>query len=64
MISGWNEDGVWTEDVILRVPLSPFEFDVDVYDYHWCLQHDDLPILQREAETLERLGAECNRFLK
>ena len=64
VISGWNELGVWTEDVILRVPLSPFEFDVDVYDYHWRLQHDDLPILQREAKTLERLGAECNRFLK
>ncbi|MEW6071600.1 MAG: sulfatase-like hydrolase/transferase [Planctomycetota bacterium] len=64
VISGWNELGVWTDEHILRVPLSPLEFDVEVYDYSWRLQADDVPILRAERETLELLGAECNRFLK
>lgn len=64
VISGWNELGVWTDDHILRVPLSVFEFDVEVYDYQWRMVTDDLPVLRAESETLERLGAECNRFLR
>ena len=64
VISGWNELGVWAEGCIVRVPLSLFEFNVEVYDYTWQPVPDDLPFLQAEAETLARLGAECNRFLR
>jgi len=64
VISGWNELGVWTPAGIIRVPLSQLEFNIDFYDYGWNLEHDDVDVLQAEAETLERLGADCNRFLK
>ncbi len=64
VLAGWNELGVWTADAILRVPLSPLEFDVETYDYGWNELGDDLAILQAEHDTLEQLGAECNRFLK
>jgi hypothetical protein len=39
-------------------------FDVEAYDYGWNLIDDDLALLQREHDTLEELGAECNRFLR
>jgi membrane-anchored protein YejM (alkaline phosphatase superfamily) len=64
VISGWNELGLWTYDGIIRVPLSLLEFDVELYDYRWQIIHDDLSVLQAERETLEQLGAECNRFLR
>jgi membrane-anchored protein YejM (alkaline phosphatase superfamily) len=64
VFSGWNELGVWSEDAILRVPLSVLAFDVEAYDYGWNLIDDDLALLQREHDTLEALGAECNRFLR
>ena len=64
VLSGWNELGVWTERGILRVPLAPLEFDVEVYDYGWIEVEDDLAILRAEREALEQLGAECNRFLR
>jgi len=63
VLSGWNELGVWTPEGILRVPLSLFEFHVELFDYEWNLELDDADALARELETLERLGAECNRFL-
>jgi len=64
VMGGWNELGVWTPQGILRVPLSLFEFNIEVYDYDWNLIADDHEVLQAEAETLERLGAACNRFLR
>jgi hypothetical protein len=64
VVAGWNELGLWTEAAILRVPLSPLEFDVEVYDYAWNEIEEDLAILQAEHGTLEQLGAECNRFLR
>jgi hypothetical protein len=64
VLAGWNELGLWTDDAILRVPLSPLQFDVDVFDYRWNQVEDDLATLRAEEPTLERLGAECNRFLK
>jgi len=64
VVSGWNELGVWTPEAILRVPLSAFEFDVETYDYQWRLIVDDVGVLDTEVETLERLGADCNRFLR
>ncbi len=64
VLAGWNELGVWTDDAVLRVPLARLEFDVEVYDYAWKPRADDLAVLQAERETLERLGAECNRFLR
>ncbi len=64
VIAGWNELGVWTPNAVLRIPLSAFEFDVEAYDYSWQLLSDDGPILRDETETLERIGAECNRFLR
>ena len=64
VIGGWNELGVWTPDGILRVPLSLFEFDIELYDYDWRHQPDDASVLAGEAETLEALGAACNRFLR
>ena len=64
VVSGWNELGIWTPDVILRVPLSVLEFDVEVYDHRWKLVTGDREVLQAEAETLIRLGVECNRFLR
>ena len=51
-------------DAVLRVPLSPLEFDVDVYDYGWNEVADELAALRAERGTLARLGDECNRFLK
>ncbi len=64
VVSGWNELGVWTPEGILRVPLSLLGFDVEVYDYRWRLITDDRDALDREADTLVRLGVECNRFLR
>jgi hypothetical protein len=64
ILAGWNELGVWTADAILRVPLSPLEFDVEAYDYRWNEVEDDLALLQAQHDTLAQLGAECNRFLK
>lgn len=64
VIGGWNELGVWTDDVILRVPLARLEFDVEVFDYAWREVADDRAVLRTEYETLEQLGSECNRFLK
>lgn len=64
VISGWNELGIWTDDAILRVPLALLEFDIEAYDYGWNEVRDDLGLLEREHETLEQLGAECNRFLR
>jgi len=64
VLSGWNELGVWTPDAILRIPLSLFEFDIEAYDEHWRLIVDDTDLLAEEQRTLERLGAECNRFLR
>jgi membrane-anchored protein YejM (alkaline phosphatase superfamily) len=64
VISGWNELGVWTSHGILRVPMSAFDVDVELYDYDWRLQSDDEEITRAEQGTLERLGAECNRFLR
>lgn len=64
VLAGWNELGVWTEGAVLRVPLSPLEFDVEVFDYGWNEVADDLAVLQAERGTLEQLGAECNRFLR
>jgi len=64
VISGWNELGLWTPEGIIRVPLSILEFDVELYDYEWRIKHDDLSALLAEREALERLGAECNRFLR
>ena len=64
VMGGWNELGVLTPEAILRVPLSLFNFDVEVLDYRWNLVTDDKRILLDEAATLEELGADCNRFLK
>jgi len=64
VFSGWNELGVWTDEAILRVPLSLLDFDVEVYDYEWRPLADDLPVLKRAHDSLEVLGAECNRFLR
>jgi uncharacterized protein len=64
VIGGWNELGIWTDDAILRVPLSLLEFDVETFDYGWNEVRDDLGLLEREHATLEQLGAECNRFLR
>lgn len=64
VMSGWNELGVLTPEAILRVPLSLFNFDVEVLDFRWKLVADDKRILHDEAATLEELGADCNRFLK
>ncbi len=64
VFAGWNELGVWTDDAILRVPLAPLEFDVEVFDDRWTRIIDDLAVLRAERGTLEHLGAECNRFLR
>ena len=64
VMSGWNELGVWTPEGILRVPMSLFEFNVQLFDYRWRLVTNDTEALKNESETLERLGAECNRFLR
>jgi membrane-anchored protein YejM (alkaline phosphatase superfamily) len=64
VLAGWNELGVWTAAAILRVPLSPLEFDIEVFDHRWNELADDLPVLRAEHDMLEQLGAECNRFLR
>ena len=64
VLGGWNELGLWTEGAILRVPLSPLAFDIEVFDYAWHAVEDDLPVLRAREPELERLGAECNRFLR
>jgi membrane-anchored protein YejM (alkaline phosphatase superfamily) len=64
VLGGWNELGLWTEDAILRVPLSPLAFDIDVFDYAWNEVEDDLALLRAADPLLERLGSECNRFLR
>jgi len=64
VLSGWNELAVHTEDAIVRVPLTLFDFDVEVYDHDWQLVLDDTALLLREHDTLVRLGEDCNRFLR
>ena len=64
VLGAWNELGVWTPEGVVRVPLSLFEFDVELYSYEWDPIVDDREALLAEAATLERLGADCNRFLK
>ncbi|MEM7306050.1 MAG: sulfatase-like hydrolase/transferase [Planctomycetota bacterium] len=64
VVSGWNELGVWVPGSILRVPLSGYAFDIEVYDYRWNLIPEDQDILADEAEELTRVAAECNRFLR
>jgi len=64
VLSGWNELGLWTPEGIIRVPLSLLEFDVELYDYHWNIRHNDLSVLRAESDALEQLGADCNRFLR
>ena len=64
VMGGWNELGVWTPSGILRVPLSLLPFHIEVYDYDWNVVLDDVEVLEAESETLERLAAECNRFLR
>jgi membrane-anchored protein YejM (alkaline phosphatase superfamily) len=64
VLAGWNELGLWTDQAVLRVPLAPLQFDIDVYDYGWNELADDRAVLESERESLEHLGAECNRFLR
>jgi membrane-anchored protein YejM (alkaline phosphatase superfamily) len=64
VVSGWNELGILTPEAVLRVPLSLFRFDVEVLDHRWNHLEDDKRILRDEAQTLEDLGAACNRFLR
>ncbi len=64
VIGGWNELGVWIPDGIIRVPLSGYAFDIEVYDRRWNLIHDDREILLSEDDELQRLAEECNRFLE
>lgn len=64
ILSGWNELGVWLDEAIVRVPLTLFDFDVEVYDHDWNLVLDDSDILTREHDTLVELGRACNRFLR
>lgn len=64
VLSGWNELGVWADDVVVRVPLTLFDFDLEVYDRSWNLILDDAELLLREHDTLVELGADCNRFLE
>jgi membrane-anchored protein YejM (alkaline phosphatase superfamily) len=64
VVSAWNELGIWTPRGIIRVPLALLEFDLELYDYGWNLELDDREALAAETETLERLSAECNRFLR
>lgn len=63
-IGGWNELGLWVEDAIVRVPLSGYAFDIEVYDRGWHLIANDHAILQREDGALQALAEECNRFLR
>jgi len=64
VIGGWNELGLWVPDAILRVPLSGYAFDVEVYDRGWNLIPDDHAILKGEDQALQGLAEECNRFLR
>lgn len=64
VFGAWSELGIWAPAGILRVPLSRFEFNLECYDYRWDLIVDDRELLSDEADALERLGAECNRFLR
>ena len=64
VLSGWNELGLWTPGGIVRIPLSSFVFDIEVYDYGWKLIPDDQALLSAEAEELARLAEDCNRFLR
>jgi membrane-anchored protein YejM (alkaline phosphatase superfamily) len=64
VIGGWNELGLWVPGGILRIPLSGFAFDVEVYDRGWHLITDDRAILKQEDGALQGLAEECNRFLK
>lgn len=55
---------MWTPGGVLRIPLHDRgSFDIELYSYGWRFLADDGPVLEREAGRLERLAAECNRFL-
>jgi hypothetical protein len=64
VLSGWNELGLWVPGAILRVPLSGYAFDIEVYDRGWHLIPEDAALLGQEHAALETLGEECNRFLR
>ena len=59
----FRTDGEKVERVPVALGLEN-DSNVEVYDYAWRLIVDDADVLDRETETLEQLGAECNRFLR
>ena len=65
VVSAWKLIGMQTPGGhVLRVPLhDASSFRVEVYDERWQLEVDDEEILQRERGQLERLAAQCTRFL-
>ncbi len=53
-----------TPGAILRLLLSGYAFDVEVYDRGWRLIPEDAALLGQEHAALQTLGEECSRFLR
>lgn len=64
VVAGWTEIGVLSELGILRVPRAPSaEATTSVWTAGWRLVEDQAGALTALRGELERLDAECNRFL-
>ncbi|MBM3990228.1 MAG: DUF3413 domain-containing protein [Planctomycetes bacterium] len=64
VVASWEDVGVWTQSGLLRVPRVPTAgMAISVWDERWRLVADQREALERSAASLERLAAECARFL-
>ena len=62
--AGWADLGLWTPEGIFRVPIGARDLgEVEVYDRRWRLAPDQIGAVERWRPALERLAAECRRFL-
>lgn len=63
-VAGWSEMGLWTDRGIFRIPMDEHRgFEVGVCDYDWEPLLDVDPAFEAMGGELERLSAECSRFL-
>ena len=68
VVAGWSDIGLWTDtgifDLPLRAPtLAGWGEEYEVYDRHWNPVPDPEARFRRERAELERMAAECARFL-
>jgi hypothetical protein len=64
VFGAWAHVGVDTPSGIFQIPLEPEREPMAVFDRDWTLHTDLEARFSREREALERIAAECVRFLR